>query len=285
MLIQKYYRITKPGIVYGNLLTTTAGFFLGSKNSVDFSLLLFLLSGTALVIASGCVFNNIIDRDIDKLMTRTKVRPLVQNSISIERAFLFGSTLGISGFVVLLMFTNTLTFIAGLVGFVSYLAIYSYWKRRTSFATLLGSISGSMPPIAGYAASANQFDLVALLLFLVLFFWQMAHFYAIAIYRFDEYKKANIPLWPIVRGVLETKMQILFFTIAFGSVLVLFNHFGYSSFWFLVPTFIVFLLWLKLSLEGFQTKNDKNWARRFFLFSQLVILTFSVFISIDAFLH
>lgn len=284
MLIKNYYQLTKPGIIYGNLLTTSAGFFLASKSNIDFSLFCSLLSGTALVIASGCVLNNIIDLEIDRTMARTKIRPLVQNSISVKSAFLFGIVLGFTGFLLLFLFTNFLTLIAGLVGYIFYLGVYSYWKKKTIYGTLLGSVAGSTPPVAGYLAVTNQIDLASILLFLTLVFWQMAHFYAIAIYRLEEYKIAKIPLWPIVKGVQATKIQILLFTTLFGLMLPLFTYFNYSSYVYLICTLLAFLLWLRLSIQGFRVSNDKNWARRFFLFSQIVILLFSLVISVDAIL-
>jgi len=283
MVLKDYYRLAKPGIVYGNLITTSAGFFFASQGRVNSLLLLSLLSATTLVIASACVFNNIIDLDIDCKMPRTKIRPLVRKTISPKAAFLFGTILAISGFLVLAFFTNLLTFLAGLTGYIFYLGIYSYWKRKTVWGTLVGSVSGSTPPLAGYVAVVNHLDTAAAAIFLLLVFWQMAHFYAISIYRIEEYKKAKIPVWSRVKGVFSTKIQILFFTFLFGLTLILFKTLGFASYFFLLPTIIVFLFWLKMAIEGFATKNDKNWARRFFLFSQKVILTFSVFISIDAF--
>ncbi len=284
MLFRDYYTLTKPGIIYGNLVTTTAGFLLAAKNSVDPVLLLQLLFGTAAIIGSGCVFNNIIDLDIDKAMARTKNRPLVRKSITTTSGFIFALTLGLVGFLILALYTNTLTLITGIVGFAFYIGVYSFWKRRSIFGTLVGSVSGATPPVAGYLAITNQVDTGAVLLFLILVFWQMAHFYAIAIYRLDDYKAAGIPVWSIKKGILSTKIQILLYMIGFGLLISLLTFFGYTGYTFIAILILFTLAWLKLAIEGFTVNNDKNWARRVFLFSQIVIVVFSILVSVDAFL-
>lgn len=280
MLVKEYYQLTKPGIIYGNLIVTASGFLLASKLDINLLTLLALLFGTSFVIASGCVFNNIADREIDTKMTRTKNRALVKKTISTQAAVIFAFFLGITGFVVLALYTNLLTLGVGLVGFLFYVVLYGIWKRRSIYGTLIGSVSGATPPVAGYLAVTNQLDSGALLLFLILVFWQMPHFYAIAIYRFDDYKSAMIPVLPIKKGVLATKIQILFFMIAFCVCLPLFSFLGYTGYTYLAITLIVALVWLRLGFQGFSTDNDRHWARRVFLFSQIVIVTLSVMLSV-----
>jgi len=284
MLVREYYQLTKPGIVYGNLVTAAAGFLLAAKGSVDFPLFAGLLSGTALVVASGCVFNNITDVGVDGKMNRTKNRALVTETISTNAAFLFATILGLAGFVLLYFYTNLLALSAGLVGFVFYIIVYGFWKRRTIYGTLIGSVAGATPPVAGYLAAANQFDTGSALLFLILVCWQMAHFYAIAIYRLDDYKAASIPVWPTKKGIPATKVQILIFALAFGAILPLLTFFNYTGYVYLIVMLVVFLGWLRLILQGFKVENEKNWARRVFLFSQFVIVAFATFLSLDVFL-
>jgi protoheme IX farnesyltransferase len=284
MNFRDYYVLTKPGIIYGNLITTTAGFLLASGNSVDPLLLIQVLLGTGAIIASGCVFNNIIDLDIDKAMLRTKNRPLVRKSVSTKSGFFFALGLGIFGFATLLLFTNTLTVITGLLGFAFYIGVYSFWKRRSIYGTLVGSVSGATPPVAGYLAVATQLDLAAILLFLILVFWQMVHFYAIAIYRIDEYKEARIPVWPIVRGIPATKVQMILFAVLFGVSLPLLHLFNYTGYVYLIVMSLVFFAWFKLILDAFRTAHDRNWARRVFISSQIVLLVFSLLLSVDEFL-
>src|SRR5690348_2228318 len=159
-----------------------------------------MLAGLAFVMASGCVFNNYIDRDIDAAMGRTKDRALVVGRISKRAAFVYGTMLGAAGFGLLVFFTNMLTVAVAGTGFFFYVFMYSLWsKRRTVHSTIIGSVAGATPPIVGYAATSGRLDLAAALLFLTLVLWQMPHFYAIGIRRFGEYAAAGIPILPVDR--------------------------------------------------------------------------------------
>ena len=137
--------------------------------------------------ASACVFNNYIDRQVDKKMERTKNRALVTGLISGRNAILFATLLGLIGNLILFLYTNLLTvFVAGL-GFFVYVVLYSLWKCRTIYGTAIGSIAGAVPPVVGYCAVSNHFDAGALILFAMMVLWQMPHFFAIALLHFDDY--------------------------------------------------------------------------------------------------
>ena len=195
MKIKYFWTLTKPGIIFGNLITVIGGFFLGSRGQIDNWLFVATIIGTALVIASGCVFNNFIDRDIDKLMQRTKNRVLVKGLIAPYSAFLYATILGVFGLAILYLKTNLLALSIAFLGLFVYVIIYSLWQKRNSvYATLVGSISGAVPILVGYCAATNMFDLGAILLFLILSLWQMPHSYAIAIYRFNDSQQAAIPV-------------------------------------------------------------------------------------------
>jgi len=200
-VLKAYYRLTKPGIIYGNLLTAAAGFLFASKWHIVPGLFAATLAGTSLVIAAACVYNNYIDRNIDKRMARTKKRALVQGTISGKHALIFATMLGVLGFALLLAYTNTLVTVIGVIAFIDYVVLYGISKRRSVYGTIVGSISGAAPIVAGYVAVTNQFDLGALLLFFILVYWQMPHFYGIAMYRFDDYKAAGIPVLPVQKGM------------------------------------------------------------------------------------
>jgi protoheme IX farnesyltransferase len=283
-LIRNYYQLAKPGIVYGNLVTASAGFLLASKGSIDFWLLFATLFGISLVIASASVFNNYIDRRIDSKMARTKKRALAIKSISVRNALAFASSLGIIGFSVLLAYTNLLTVILGLIAYVNYIVFYAIVKRRSEYGTIVGSISGAIPITAGYTAAANSFDSGALLLFLILTFWQMPHFYTIAMYRLNDYKSAEIPVLPLKRSVQNTKNQIIFYILAFIYASILLNLLGYTGYSYLAVVILAGLFWLRKALSGLTTKNDTLWARQMFFSSLIVLGIFSLMISLDSFL-
>lgn len=281
-MIGAYYRLTKPGIIYGNLLTVTAGFLLASYGHINLWLLLATLVATSLVIASACVFNNYIDRDIDKLMARTKERALVTQVIKGQNALIYATVLGLIGLFVLATYTNLLTVLVGLIGFIDYVVLYGITKRRSIYGTIVGSIAGATPVVAGYTAVTNSLDSAALILFLILVFWQMPHFYAIAMYRFSDYKAAKIPVLPVKKGKQNTKLQMTIYIIAFVIATISLSVFGYTGYTYLVVMLLLGLGWLWLDLQGFKSSDDKRWARRMFLFSLVVILSLSIMLSLDA---
>lgn len=277
-----YYQLTKPGIIYGNAITTVAGFLLASNGEIDWRLFSATLVGISLVIASACVFNNLIDRDIDERMERTKNRALVTGSVSATSAILYATVLGIVGFVVLWLYANLLAMLIAFAGWFVYVCLYSPLKRRSIYATLAGSIAGAVPPAVGYTAVTNKFDLGAILLFFILVSWQMPHFYAIAIRRLDEYKAAAIPILALKKGVYFTKINILVYILGFIISASLLTVFGYTGYVYLAVALILGLTWLWMGVEGFKASNDQVWARKMFLFSLVVILALSLTISIDA---
>lgn len=281
-VVRKYYRLTKPGIIYGNALTATGGFLLASKGHIDAGLFAAMLGGLALVIASACVFNNYTDRDIDAKMARTKARALVSGAISARNALIYATLLGSAGSIILGLYTNSLAQAVALAGLFAYVVLYSLAKRRTVHGTVIGSISGAVPPVVGYCAVTNHLDGGALLLFLILVFWQMPHFYAIATYRSKDYAVARIPVLPLKAGLRNTKLQMVGYIIAFIVASLLLSVFGYTGYSYLAVMSLVGLAWLALALQGFKAKDSNAWARKLFRFSLIVTLVFSIMISINA---
>lgn len=271
--IRTYLLLTKPGIIMGNALTGIGGFFLASKEGISLPLLLATLLGLSLVIASACVFNNYLDQEIDRKMKRTQNRPLALGLISSQTAVLFGAVLGVLGASILYIGTNPLTTLLSLLGFFIYVVLYSTIKYRSSHATLIGSVAGAIPPAAGYTAVTNNFDLAALLLFLLIALWQMPHFFAIALYRLEDYKKAGIPVLPLKKGILATKVQMLLYLLGFIATATLLTVLHYTGYLFLLVVGSLGLYWLFLGLKGFKCSNEKLWARKMFLFSLVIVLS------------
>jgi heme o synthase len=282
MKIKHFWTITKPGIIFGNLITVIGGFFLGSRGQVDIGLFIATMAGTSFVIASGCVFNNFIDRDIDKLMQRTKNRVLVKGLLSPYIALAYATILGFSGLVLLYLKTNLLALSIACIGLFVYVVIYSLWQKRNStYATLIGSISGAVPILVGYCAATNMFDLGAILLFLILSLWQMPHSYAIAIYRLTDYQQASIPVLPIKKGIYQTKIHMLAFTVMFVIATLMLTLFGYTGFAYLFMAGISGIGWIWLCILGFKTQDDQIWARRMFIASIINIVLLCILMSLD----
>lgn len=280
-MLKTYFYLTKPGIIIGNLITAAAGFFIASQGSINLVVLLAILSGTALIIASGCVFNNLLDRKIDAKMERTKSRALVIGTVSTTNAVIYGFILGILGVLVLYLFTNLLTVTIGIVGLFFYVVVYGYVKRRSLHGTLVGSIAGAVPPLAGYVAVSNDINTTAILLFIILVVWQMPHFYSIAILRLKDYKAAKIPVLPAVKGITFTKIAIAGYIVLFMLAIIVLKIEARLSLVYLGIMLLYGFLWLNLAFKGFKTTDDEKWARKMFKLSIKVLTIFSIMISVD----
>ncbi len=281
MNLKALYRLTKPGIIYGNLFTATSGFLLASRLHVHYALLFATLLGIALVIASACVFNNIIDRGIDALMERTKKRALVSGEVNEHLASFYAIILGAVGFMILALHTNVLTVALGVLAFLDYVIIYGLAKRRLVAGTIVGSIAGALPPVAGYTAVTNRLDSGAVLLFLILVLWQMPHFYAIAMYRYDDYKAAGLPVLPVKKGMAIARQQIMVYIVAFTLAAVGLTVFGYTGYIYATVAGLLGISWFLRGQQAAST-NDKLWGRKMFLFSLIVITVLSVAIAVGA---
>jgi heme o synthase len=288
-VFKDYYELTKPGIIYGNALSLIAGFAMASSRVIsqgghsDPWLFGAALFGLSLVIASGCVFNNYIDRDIDGAMERTKNRPLVKGRVSNTSAILYATCLGILGFFFLARYTNFLTTGVAVLGFIFYVGMYSLWgKRRTVYGTLIGSVSGAVPPVVGYTAVSGRLDVGALLLFLILVFWQMPHFFAIAIRRSKDYAAAAIPVLPLTSGIKRTKIVMAFCISAFVGASMLLAVFGYVGIWYIALAAVLGCVWLYLDVQGFRTRDDVRWARGMFFFSLIALMGVLIAITLGA---
>lgn len=280
-MVKTYYMLTKPGIIMGNIVTTAAGFALASKWHIDIWLFLATIIGLGFVIASAGVFNNYIDRAMDAKMSRTKDRPLAKGSISSQKALLFGTVLGIAGFLTLGEFTNLLTVFVAFIGFFVYLVLYAFLKYHSFYGTIVGSIAGGVPPVVGYCAASNQFDLGAFILFMILVLWQMPHFFSIAVYRFDDYAAASIPVLPVQKGMLVTKIHMVLYIIAFTMTALMLTTIGYTGNMYFAVAGLLGLTWLGLCINGFKIKDDAIWARKMFVYSLAVIMILCVTMSVD----
>jgi protoheme IX farnesyltransferase len=265
-------------------MVASAAFLYAAGGTVEIGKLLALLGGVSLVIGSACALNNYVDRGIDRRMTRTKTRALAAGSIPVRNALVYSAILGVTGFLLLALYTNWLTVMVGIIGYLFYVVIYGLAKRKTVYGTIVGSVSGSIPPVAGYTAVTAQLDTTALLLFLILVFWQMPHFYAIAMYRVDDYKRAGLPVLSVVKGMKVAKVHILSYIVGFIFICVMLAAAGKAGATYAVLMTVIGAYWLWRGLHGLKLKDDIRWARMMFGLSLLVMVTFSVAISLDPWL-
>ncbi|MEQ5837198.1 heme o synthase [Marinobacter sp. NFXS9] len=280
-VLGQFIALTKPGIIFGNSISVMGGFFLAAQGEFSPGLFIATLVGLALVIASGCAFNNLIDRDIDAVMERTRNRPLVQGTITPATTLGFATLLGLAGFTMLLS-TNLLTAGLAVFGFAIYVGAYSlYSKRHSVYGTLIGSLSGAVPPVVGYCAVKGQFDVGAAIILVTFCLWQMPHSYAIAIFRFRDYQMAGIPVLPVARSIRTAKIHIVGYTVAFMLAALSLSLAGYTGIAYFVVMLLMGLYWLKLGIAGFRTEDNVKWAKGNFGFSILTVCVLSLMMGIN----
>ncbi|MDP5252615.1 MULTISPECIES: heme o synthase [unclassified Vibrio] len=282
-MIKSYLTITKPGIIIGNLISVAAGFFLAAKSeSASGWLLLITMAGVACVIASGCVVNNIFDRDIDSKMSRTQHRPMVKGDINIDIAFIYSVGLLIVGTGLIYQFTNPLSAVVVLLGYIFYVFFYTMWYKRTSvYGTLIGSISGAIPPLVGYLAVTNYISLEAIILFALFCIWQMPHSYAIAMFRMQDYQQANVPVLPIVCGIEKARKHMQAYVVLFSVLSLALYAFGHAGFEFLAVAALLCFMWLKVTFRRIKEGNYIAWSKTVFKMSLVIVMSFSTVLGIE----
>ncbi|MFB9329070.1 heme o synthase [Paenibacillus aurantiacus] len=260
----------KVGIIKSNLISMFAGLsmallvedipFYNEMNHI-----LLALIGSALVIGSAGAFNNVYDRDIDVIMERTKSRPTVTGTVSKGSGLAIGIMMAIGG-VAALYAASPLSALFGFLGLFLYVVPYTMWtKRRTVYNTEVGSLSGAVPPLIGWTAISSDLSHMGIAaLFVLMLVWQMPHFYAIAIRRMEEYRAANIPMLPVVKGMRRTYRQTNFYL-----VLLLVSGLLFWSFspFVAITSVVLSAGWLVLSLAGFRRMGTDGWAKSMFIFS------------------
>jgi len=203
----QYYQITKPKVVFLIVFTAMVGMLLAADGTVPLEIFVFGLLGIGLAAASGAAINHIVDEHIDRIMERTRNRPLASGELSQTKALIFALSIGALGILMLVVFVNLLTAVLTFFSLVGYALIYTmYLKRATPQNIVLGGAAGAAPPLLGWTAVTGHVETEALLLFLIIFIWTPPHFWALAIRRRKEYAKADIPMLPVTHGVEFTKL-------------------------------------------------------------------------------
>ena len=276
-----YLHLTKPGIITGNLVSVAGGLFMGSRGQLHGLTFSATLAGIALVIGGGCALNNVIDKDIDALMLRTRNRPLVQRRIPAVHALMFGFLLSIFGLSLLALYTNLLTTLIAFAGFLVYVGLYSLWLKRTKHGTWVGSLSGAVPPLAGYCAASGQLDTAGLILFAIYAVWQLPHAYAIAVLHLQDYARASIPVLPVVRGVARVKRDMPFYVAVFTLCALLLFFTNNTGWAYLAVILFLGLAWTRAAWRGRKGGDDRLWARKSFGYSIVMVMAMSVMMSVD----
>ena len=212
--LRQYYELTKPRIVLLAAFCAVIGMFLAADGMVPWPILVWGTLGISLLAGAGFTFNCMVERGIDARMARTRARPAARGEVSVAGALAFAGVLGGAGAWLLLEFVNPLTMWLTLATFVGYAVIYTVvLKPATPQNIVIGGASGAMPPLLGWAAVANDGGAQALVLFLIIFVWTPPHFWALALYRIDDYRRAGLPMLPVTHGPGLTRLHILLYTV------------------------------------------------------------------------
>lgn len=262
--VQSFYHLAKPGIVYGNAMHILAlALFAAAASGFKLVPILGTLVGVSLIIGSACVVNCIMDRFADAKMERTKNRPLPRGEVSVRAAVLYAIILAAVGVIIVVLTANWVVLAVALVCHSTYTALYGFVKRRSWVSTMVGTIPGTLPAVAGYAAIDPTMPLGAWLLALLILVWQLPHFYALALYRRDDYAKSGFPMISVVKSRKIVTSHIIVTALLYGVVatsLLLYSPVH------VVPGIILFgsaAAWVTYVLVAKQRGSDA-WARKVF---------------------
>jgi len=267
--LKDFLALIKIGIVNSNLITVFTGLWLAFQFSdrhflSELNILVYTIVGSALIIAGSAAMNNYIDTDIDPLMESKKARPTVTGRFKPSAVL----ALAVSFIVIGEIFLFSASISAGLLGIagvLAYVVLYSMWsKRRHVSNTIVGSISGAIPPLIGWAAVEPSLGAGAWALFLIMFIWQPPHFYALAMKRTEEYRAADIPMLPVVKGFHRTKKSMLAWVVMLFPLPFLLMELGTG---FIILATLLNIGWLVLAIRGFKVTDDLKWAKTMFIYS------------------
>lgn len=276
-----WLQLTKPRVTTLVLVTTLPGLYLGT-NEVDSSLVFWTLLGTFFMSSASFVFNQILEKDKDAQMERTKNRPLPKGEISVFSATIGGIVLVILSFLIFLRYVNWLSALCAFSGLLFYVFIYTLWlKPRTDQNIVIGGIAGCVGPLIGYAASSESLPIAAWILFFIIFLWTPPHFWALAIFLKEDYNTANFPMMPVIRGVEQTTKSIFTYTILYSLSCISFYYVSSQmSLVYLVPTLLLCLYMIYLSFTLMRS-NSKESAKNFFFFSIFHLFSLNMLILLD----
>lgn len=279
------FKLIKPGIIFGNLISASGGFFLASRGRWSKFLFLKIILGMTFIVASSCILNNIIDKDIDKKMNRTKNRILcINKSVKLLKCLiLFSLLLFFFGFFIFYLYINKLSAMISLLGEFVYVILYSFcFKRKSGASIIIGGIAGSLPPIIGFISVSNKLNSCCIILFFIFMFWQVSHSYSIILYRYQDYKMLNIPNFPILYGIIYTQYCISLCIIGLFFSNFFLYYFSYLNFFYFYLTSVFIIFWLVFSITGiYLFCSYKIWSRIMFFFSIFIIFLMSLLMSFN----
>lgn len=260
-----YITLAKPRLNMLVVATSLAGYLMAHGNTSDVLTVLSVVIGTALVASGASAINQVYERDTDALMQRTRLRPMADGRLTPEEALRYAAVLCVGGLALLAFGANTLSALVALATLLSYVAIYTPLKRRSSFATVIGAIPGALPAVIGWAAAANDLSRGAWVLFGIVFLWQLPHFLAIAWMCREDYARAGFPMLPVIEpDGRSTARQSVVYAAALLPVSLAPTLLGMTTATYFVAALALTLAFLLLTLQFARTRSERDARHVFF---------------------
>ena len=283
--LSAFLGLCKLRVVSLIVFTAVVGMALATPGMIPLSALIWGTLGIGLAASSAAALNHILDQRIDARMTRTRNRPLPTGSLTEKQAVIFALSLAVLSMLMLTWLVNPLTAVLTFLSLIGYAVIYTAWlKRATSQNIVIGGAAGAAPPILGWAAVTGEVHAYALILFLIIFVWTPPHFWALAIYRRDDYAGVGLPMLPVTHGVAFTRWQILFYSIILLLVTLLPYLTGMSGLVYLAGVTILNMGFLGYSIALFISRNERL-SMDFFNYSVIYLMALFAFLLIDHYIH
>ena len=280
LTVRDLIALTKPRITLMVLVTAAGGMWL-APGSLEVASMAVMLLTTGMVVGAANTLNCYLERDSDRLMARTANRPLPDRRLEPSWALVLGVLMGLFALPTLTLAVNPVTGLLGFIALVSYVAIYTPMKQYTPAALFVGALPGALPPLMGWTAVTGSIDAPGLVLFGVLFFWQIPHFIAISIFRQEEYERAGLKVLPSVRGVRAAKVQSAVYAGALWAVSLLLVPYGLAGTIYFATAMILGGYFFWMALRGFKAEDSNVWAKKFFVASLIYLTTLFAALIID----
>ncbi len=285
--IDSFFNLMKPRVMSLVLFTCMVGLLIAPKEVSFINSMLSLLA-VALGAGAAGTLNMWYESDLDALMTRTCLRPIPTGRVTKNQALIFGIILSVASVSLLYYSSNLLSALLLFFTIFFYFFIYTVWlKRRTPQNIVIGGAAGALPPVIGWTIATGTLTIEPIILFLIIFLWTPSHFWALSIYKSDDYKKANIPMLPNIYGIDKTKKNIFIYSLLMLPVIVLPYLINLLSVFYFLPTLILTIYYIYLcgTLFKSKSKNDNNLlARKIFLYSIFYLFLIFLFILLDYFI-
>ena len=286
LIVKNFYNLMKPRVMSLVIFTALVGLVI-SKNQIDFASSILALFFVAAGAGAAGALNMWYDSEIDAIMSRTCLRPIPLGKISNNQALYFGIFLTFISIIGLYFVSNILSasILALTIGF--YIFVYTIWlKRRSVQNIVIGGAAGAFPPVIGWTISNNSLSIEPIVLFLIIFFWTPSHFWSLSLYKSDDYKKADIPMLPVVSGVEFTKKNIFIYALILFPITILPFYFNFAGLIYLIPALILGIIYIFLTYKLLKAKtkiNEEKYSKKIFAFSILYLFLIFSLLLIESF--